>query len=400
MTAVPVPMHAELFCRVIDNYGDAGVCWRLARQLAETHGLSVRLWLDCPAVLAPLLPDDTVLHSLAITLQPWQDDLPLPVLQSVAEADLVIEAFACELPAPCLAAMAAASRPPVWLNLEYLSAEDWVAGCHGLCSRHPQTGLDKRFFFPGFNPDTGGLLREKDLLAQRDAFQADVTAQNGFWQQLGLNPPESGQQQVSLFCYDTAPVAPLLDHWAECGASVRCLVTAGQAQAAVSCWLAARGKTAQTHDTGHGSNGCLVHTCGALQFVLLPFLPQTEFDRLLWACDVNFVRGEDSLIRAIWAEKPFVWQIYKQAEDAHFAKLTAFMHCNPALRAPSTAWHSFWLYWNGWPEAILPDWAALANAWPAFQDRQQAWGKTLAAQPDLATRICQLLPSPGSSRSG
>ena len=40
----------DVFCRVVDNYGDAAVCWRLARQLADEHGARVRLWID---LLAP-----------------------------------------------------------------------------------------------------------------------------------------------------------------------------------------------------------------------------------------------------------------------------------------------------------------------------------------------------------
>ena len=37
----------DIFCRVVDNFGDIGVCWRLARQLARTSGANaVRLWVD------------------------------------------------------------------------------------------------------------------------------------------------------------------------------------------------------------------------------------------------------------------------------------------------------------------------------------------------------------------
>ena len=36
----------DVFCRVIDNFGDIGVCWRLARQLAGDFALHVRLWVD------------------------------------------------------------------------------------------------------------------------------------------------------------------------------------------------------------------------------------------------------------------------------------------------------------------------------------------------------------------
>ena len=38
-------MQWDVFVRVIDNYGDVGVCWRLACGLAA-RGEQVRLWLD------------------------------------------------------------------------------------------------------------------------------------------------------------------------------------------------------------------------------------------------------------------------------------------------------------------------------------------------------------------
>ncbi len=40
------PITCDIFCAVVDNYGDIGVCWRLARQLAHEHGMTVRLWVD------------------------------------------------------------------------------------------------------------------------------------------------------------------------------------------------------------------------------------------------------------------------------------------------------------------------------------------------------------------
>ena len=154
----------DLFCRVVDNFGDAGVCWRLARRLAAL-GQSVRLWIDRPEVLARLLPaldvqaDEQVLDGVRIG--PWRRaEQALP-----PQGGVVVEAFACALPPAYEAAMA--GRDCLWINLEYLSAESWVEGCHGLPS--PQAnGVPKFFFFPGFTPATGGLLREPDLLARHE----------------------------------------------------------------------------------------------------------------------------------------------------------------------------------------------------------------------------------------
>ena len=85
-------------------------------------------------------------------------------------ADVVIEAFGCELPAAYVTAMAKSGRRHAWVNLEYLSAEEWVDSHHGLPSPHPRLPLIKYFFFPGFSPSTGGLLVEKNWLKQRADF--------------------------------------------------------------------------------------------------------------------------------------------------------------------------------------------------------------------------------------
>ena len=175
----------DIFCNVIDNYGDIGVCWRLARQLARERGVSVRLWVDDLASFAKLCPeaDSAVDVQLCrgVEVRRWAAAFP-----AVEPARLVIEAFACKLPPSYVAAMAAQERKPVWVNLEYLSAEDWVETHHKLPSPHPKLPLTKYFFFPGFTEKTGGLLLERDLLARRDDFQADSGAQQRYWRGLGV----------------------------------------------------------------------------------------------------------------------------------------------------------------------------------------------------------------------
>ena len=59
-----------------------------------------------------------------------------------------------------------AAAKPKWINLEYLSAEEWVAD-HTRCRRPTRACRVKHYFFPGFTPKTGGLLREEGLFAPR-----------------------------------------------------------------------------------------------------------------------------------------------------------------------------------------------------------------------------------------
>ncbi len=178
----PTPMRErwDVFTRVVDNFGDVGVSWRLARLLAREHGKRVRLWLDDLTVLAKLRPeidssrDRQQLSGVEVArlAEPF-------TLDSVA--DVVVETFGCDPPAAYVEAMAQRGARPRWINLEYLSAEEWIEGSHALPSPNPRLPLVKHFFFPGFTAKTGGLLREESLLRRRDEFQADEGAQAAFW---------------------------------------------------------------------------------------------------------------------------------------------------------------------------------------------------------------------------
>ncbi len=373
---IPKPFRCDIFCRVIDNYGDIGVCWRLARQLADEHGLAVRLWVDHPDTLAELYPgaeatlDRQQLHGVEVCR--WIAPFP-----DVAPASLVIEAFACELPPVYLEAMASVTTSPVWLNLEYLSAEPWVEGCHKLPSPHPRLALTKYFFFPGFTRHTGGLLREQDLLERRDAFQGDPARQAAFWSRLGMETPAPQILRISLFCYENAALGEILDAWADGEQSILCLVPEGRI-------LPQIGRYFDDDAPRAGSR----YTRGRLRLQVLPFLAQDRYDELLWACDVNFVRGEDSFVRAQWAGRPFVWQIYPQQDAVHRHKLQAFLdlyaghlngiQANAGDASPaSPALTRLWLAWNG-ESGIGPAWNGFTAVRGALQQRTQDWARTQA----------------------
>ena len=333
-------MTWDIYCRVIDNLGDAGVCWRLAAQLAA-RGRQVRLVIDDAEPLAHLAPRGAP----GVQVLPW----PGP-----AEAgDVVVEAFGCDPPEATVAAMAARAQQPVWINLEYLSAEAWVERSHGLPS--PQrNGLIKWFFFPGFTARTGGLLREDGLGAAQAAFDRDAWLAGLGW------PRRAGERVVSLFCYGNPALPALLDELSQ--APTLLLLTQGWAQRLVTA------------------------APPGVRLAALPWLEQPDFDHLLWAADFNFVRGEDSLVRAAWAGVPFVWQAYPQDDGAHRAKVEALLERLAASDAVARAWRR----WNGLagpaPLAALP-----AAPFLAFRER-------LRAQPDLATQLLAFVETrPGAT---
>ena len=294
----------DIFCKIVDNFGDIGVCWRLARQLQSEHGLQIRLWIDDLDAAQNIISVLNIAKSSQvcdkITILKW------PIAEKLSAdkedeadfskaAEVVIEAFACGLPSAYLAAMV--QQQSKWINLEYLSAEPWVADFHAKPS--PQiNGLTRYFYFPGFTDATGGLIRERDILGSHcDQGQNDVE---------GL--------KISLFCYPRAPIQDLLTAMAESNQPISCYVPASSILPQIASFF---GK--ETMDVGDDLSQKNLHVYA------LPFLSQTDYDELLRDCDINFVRGEDSWVRAIWAGKPFIWQPYFQDENTHIKKLNAFL---------------------------------------------------------------------------
>ncbi|MCY7371387.1 MAG: elongation factor P maturation arginine rhamnosyltransferase EarP, partial [Polaromonas sp.] len=218
--------------------------------------------------------------------------------------------------------------------LEYLSAEAYAGRSHALPSPvayGPGAGATKWFFYPGFTSETGGLLRELSLSGQQDAFDADAwLARFG-----GAREDAKPEQHISLFCYEPTLLRALLEQLAASGlhgAPVRLMVTAGRASAAVRGILKTDRELLK-----------LTRARGLLSLTHLEPLSQIDFDRLLWACAVNFVRGEDSLVRSLWAGRPFVWQAYPQTDDTHLGKVEAFL---AMLEAP-VSMRNFYRSWNG-----------------------------------------------------
>ncbi len=320
-------MHWHIFCTVIDNYGDIGTTWRLARQLAYTHQQQVTLFVDDLNALAPLVPetDTTAMRQTlhGITVQHWISDLP-----DIQPAPVVIEAFACTLPERYRAEMV--KNGSKCINLEYFSCEDWVAGCHGLPS-YQSDGLKKWFFFPGISAKTGGLLREENLLAEKNAFCANPQAQNDWCHQWQIPISQANSLRLSLFGYENNALPDLLTQLSEQPHLVDAYCPAGKLRSSAQPLF-----PTQSLETG------TTLTLGNLHLHLIPFLPQSQFDRLLWLCDLNFVRGEESLTRAIWASKPFVWHIYPTDDGAHWDKLNAFIDrydMPPILRQLNNEWN-------------------------------------------------------------
>ena len=379
-----------LFCKVVDNYGDVGICWRLSRQLFDEHGIAVTLWLDDLRALQRIWPAAAVGIEIqvldGVTVRYWHADAGSFLPEDIA--DTVIEFFGCEIPEAYVAAMAQRDTAPLWLNLEGLSAEAWVEGCHLLPSPHPRLPLTKYFFFPGFTASTGGLLQERALHERRRMFQSSPAASAKFLAGLGVTALEADARKISLFCYPHAPVARLFATWQDQAQAITCLVPEGVAVDAVQAYLEMPAQPGA------------VRTRGALTVRVLPFVPQLDYDKLLWACDINFVRGEDSFVRAQWAGKPFIWHIYPQDKNLHHVKLRAFLDRYavgmPGLTEASLAWNG--ALSAGTLHAESPvDWA---SRWSLFQadlpqmtQRATEWIQQMQANGDMTSNMLKFAAS-------
>lgn len=302
-----IPPVCWLFCNVIDNYGDIGVSWRLAQSLYQELGWTVYLWVDDTATLRALCPNlpEPPCRYQHIHIYTWQAGLTAEGVTHAPLPQIVIETFACELPASVLRIIN--QTRPLWLNWEYLSAETAHERLHALPS--PQAnGLQKYFWFMGFSEKSGGLLREQNY-AEQCRFNAQELRHQ-------LLLPEKTAPEWLLFGYQSPVWAKWLTMWLQSGQAITLLLAGNQ----IINSLKSSGTIpadALLHD-----GDCF--KMAAVTFIKIPFLPQHDFDRLLHLSDGLIIRGEDSFVRAQLAAKPFFWHTYPQDDKVHLDKLDAF----------------------------------------------------------------------------
>lgn len=381
------------------------MCWRFARQLAHEFGVEVTLWVDDTVQAARFLKlaqsEFAALLVDGVHLRAWPSPWTVRADETAAIANghVLIEAFACTLPDALLMALGKARSPLVWINLEYLSAESWVEEHHLLASlislpvskaNVPPAAkcLQKTFFFPGFSTRTGGLLRESGLLARHAAWQAQEVQERR--RLLEAIAPDlvadcaEGVLLVSVFTYESAALQSCLAAMAEDDAPVLCLVPEGRALCSVQAFLGESGVLRAGQSA----------TRGALRIGVIPFLSQDDYDRLLSVCDFNFVRGEDSFVRAQWAARPFLWHIYPQEEQAHLVKLEAFLrlYCvdegvlKDVQAGAGMALREFVTFWNQ-DEDCRELWHHLRPQLLSLRQRAKNWQQHLAEMPDLAANL-------------
>lgn len=386
----------DIFCKVVDNYGDIGICWRLSQQLVIEHQLQIRLFIDDMAAAKKIITTLDLVEQNSVNSQVINgvEICAWPAPENSVEvnpADVVLETFSCELPASYLQQMALQSL--IWINLEYLSAENWVSDFHAKPSPQPALDITKHYFFPGFKENTGGLIREENLIAKRNVFTKSKEKQTEFWKSIGItktgnlivadvNGNTESSIKISLFCYPQTDFVGLIESLSTTNKAISLFIPHNNLMTANIA------KLSNVHLENNPENSNEIQL-GNLTIHLLPFLSQADYDHLLWACDLNFVRGEDSWIRAIWAEKPFIWQPYIQTDETHILKLKAFLdlYLNSATTEMKSLVNESQLAWSSADANVTTPISALIKQLPALRVYAKQITNVLAMQPDLATKL-------------
>ncbi len=284
-------MTLDILCKVVDNYGDIGVVYRLARALSELPAAPrLRLIVDDLAAFSLLEPSVDPTRSVQSvrgwTVLSWAGPASAGEAGYQEEyaddpAAVVIECFACGRPDWFEALLFNPDDPAVKtiVNLEYLTAEGYADEFHKMPSLTRSSRVRKYMFLPGFTPATGGLILDESFMAARARYKP------------------SEHYRILVFGYER-DYGRIVEDIAAFNQErpVRVLLASGKSQA---CFLAAWERAGRPFT---------VET--------LPFLRQEAWDELLAACDFLIVRGEDSMSRAALSGRPFLWQAYPQ-EGAH-----------------------------------------------------------------------------------
>lgn len=288
----------DIFCDVIDNYGDAGVCLHLARNLSF-QDYSVRLFCNNLTVLNTLLNEQD-LNNDHLTIENWEQ--PLTIYQA---SQVVISAFNCRFDPVTTQSLQQAQNQngTIIINLEYLSAEDWVESCHGLTSF--VDNLNVYYFFPGFTSKTGGLNVDRTFKDQCKLNLQKLKEQ--------LLSPHS-TRTFSLFGYHNPIIADLIKVCSHSACTNEMLVFEGLALENLESITKLSFKLNETTKLND-----------KLSINVSPMVSHERYDEILLNSDFNLVRGEDSIVRAMHTGHPFLWHIYPQDENAHLTKLQSFL---------------------------------------------------------------------------
>lgn len=278
----------DIFCQVIDNYGDVGVAYRLAREFKRVY---------------PNKKLRFVINQIEeLNLIRKSEDIEIILYKDISKiensADLIIESFGCEIPKEYMDK--ALKKSKLIINLEYFSAEKWVDDFH-LQESFLGGNLKKYFFIPGLSEKSGGILLDNEFLERKKKVEAN---KEYYLEKFEIK--EKYDLIGSVFSYEKN-FDSLIEELKKLGKKIILLILSEKTQKNFIKYF----------DNGNNYD--------KIKFVKLPFFTYDKYEELLALCDFNLVRGEDSFVRALLLGKPFLWHIYPQDENTHIKKLESFL---------------------------------------------------------------------------
>jgi uncharacterized repeat protein (TIGR03837 family) len=302
----------DIFCEIIDNYGDIGVVYRTAKELQKIFPESkIRVFLNRLDEFKKInsqvidLPSQNIDGIEYITFDYLRDNA-----NELLTAQVIIEAFGCQIPEEYMEI--AYDNSELLINLEYLSAEDWIEDFHLQSSPLGKGKLKKVFFMPGFTEKSGGVIADSNYLERIQR----VLENKELYEKKYLSDIEDRENKIvgTLFSYEKN-FTPLLEDLKKLDKDVVILAMGEKTQDSLRKIL----KNFSIEDFRNSLK------YGKIEIRFLNFLNQEEYEELINIVDFNFVRGEDSFIRAVLTGKPYMWHIYCQEEYAHMDKIEGFL---------------------------------------------------------------------------
>ena len=300
----------DIFCEIIDNFGDIGVVYRISKELKNIYqNARIRIVLNRTDEFKAInkrvkdLEYQEIDGLICTTFSYVKKNA-----ESFGAADLFIEAFGCDVPEEYL--KIAKKNSKLWINLEYLSGEKWIEDFHLCESLIDSKTLKKIFFMPGFSEKSGGVIIDSGFLKRKEyGMDNREEVLKKYYPEIDFQNKLIG----TVFSYEKN-FENLLETLEKQDRETVLILMGEKTQKSFSEILQKKFR----------ENFGKIGKYGKITMLNADFLSQEEYEEVISAVDFNFTRGEDSFVRSILLGKPFMWHIYLQEEKAHMDKIRAF----------------------------------------------------------------------------
>lgn len=300
----------DIFCEIIDNFGDIGVVYRISKELKKIfQNVRIRMVLN-------RLEEFKAINKKVKDIDFQEIDGLICVTEKYVKenaetfgtADVFIEAFGCNVPEEYI--KRAKENSKLWINLEYLSGEKWIEDFHLCESLIDSKTLKKIFYMPGFSEKSGGVIIDSGFLERKEYGKNNrEEVLKKYFPNVDIKDKLIG----TVFSYEKN-FDNLLEVLKDYERETLLILMGEKTQKSFSEILQKKLR----------ENFGKIIKYGKITMMYADFLSQEEYEEVISAADFNFTRGEDSFVRGILLEKPFMWHIYLQEEKAHMDKIKAF----------------------------------------------------------------------------